>query len=151
MNIQELLDKLALEPDPLGEAIPRSHNPPIEKPRNLPVPPEILEEAQRLNRAAADAEAASESLRRPAAPEVSVPSYSPAPETSFVALQTNFNSFPPDTHGAVGPDKITTMLNTQVRFQDRNGANLGTMGLRSFWSRASVQSPLRPPCSLRSL
>src|SRR5688572_29639458 len=39
---------------------------------------------------------------------------SPAPTVSFQALPDNNTSIPPDTHGAVGPNHVMTVLNTQV-------------------------------------
>jgi hypothetical protein len=65
---------------------------------------------------------------------------SPAPASSFVALQDNISSIPPDTHGAVGPGHLMTTLNSQVRIQDRNGANLSTVSLSSFWSSVNLGS-----------
>ena len=44
------------------------------------------------------------------------------PASSFQALFDNNTRFPPDTHGAVGLDHIMTVLNTQIRIQDRVGS-----------------------------
>ncbi|HUZ07760.1 MAG TPA: hypothetical protein VMV89_09770, partial [Candidatus Paceibacterota bacterium] len=46
---------------------------------------------------------------------------SPAPATSFQGLGDNNTLTPPDTDGAVGPNNVMTMLNTQVRIQNRSG------------------------------
>ncbi|HKQ52672.1 MAG TPA: proprotein convertase P-domain-containing protein, partial [Pyrinomonadaceae bacterium] len=43
-------------------------------------------------------------------------------------------SIPPDTHGAVGPSHLMVTLNTQIRIQNRAGANLSTVSLDSFWA-----------------
>lgn len=59
---------------------------------------------------------------------------SPEPLTSFQALPDGLNSIPPDTHGAVGPNHLMAVLNTQVRVQDRNGTALSTVTLNGFWS-----------------
>ena len=59
---------------------------------------------------------------------------SPSPANSFLALQDNISSIPPDTHGAAGPNHLMTTLNSQVRIQNRSGTNLSTVSLNSFWS-----------------
>src|SRR5882672_2535186 len=65
---------------------------------------------------------------------------SPAPASSFLALPDDNTALPPDTHGTVGPNHLMTVLNTQVRIQDRTGAILGsTVPMDSFW--ASLGSP----------
>src|SRR5216683_2635686 len=43
---------------------------------------------------------------------------SPAPASNFQALPDDNTAIPPDTHGAVGPNHLMTVLNTQVRVQD---------------------------------
>jgi len=53
---------------------------------------------------------------------------------NFEALPDNNTAIPPDTHGAAGPSHLMTMLNTQVRIQDKTGANLSTVSLSSFWT-----------------
>ncbi|MBU6283563.1 hypothetical protein KGQ64_15090 [bacterium] len=52
----------------------------------------------------------------------------------FEALPDDNTRVPPDTGGAVGPAHLVTMLNTQVRIQDRTGADLGTVSLATFWT-----------------
>ncbi|MEW6511195.1 MAG: T9SS type A sorting domain-containing protein [Bacteroidota bacterium] len=52
----------------------------------------------------------------------------------FEALPDNNGVYPPDTHGAAGPSHLMTMLNTQVRIQDKTGAVISTVFLGSFWS-----------------
>jgi alpha-tubulin suppressor-like RCC1 family protein len=59
---------------------------------------------------------------------------SPPPTAGFDAIEDNFSATPPDTNGAVGPNDIMTPLNSQVRIQDRNGHNLQTVDLQTFWS-----------------
>ncbi|MCC6444756.1 MAG: hypothetical protein IT210_15015, partial [Armatimonadetes bacterium] len=64
---------------------------------------------------------------------------SPAPASSFLALEDDDTSIPPDTHGAVGPNHLMVTLNTQVRIQNRSGGVISTVSLGSFW--ASLGSP----------
>ena len=64
---------------------------------------------------------------------------SPLPSASFQALLDNGQYVPPDTMGAVGPNHIVTMLNSQVRIQTKQGAILSTADLNSFW--ASLGNP----------
>ena len=64
---------------------------------------------------------------------------SPPPAQSFQAvLDTvgqpyNDESFPPDVAGAVGPNHLMTMLNTDVRIQDRLGHTNLTISLSNWW------------------
>jgi hypothetical protein len=62
---------------------------------------------------------------------------SPGPTiASFQALPDNNTAIPPDTHGAVGPTHVMTVLNTQVNVQTRSGAAVSgwPMGLDAFWA-----------------
>lgn len=59
---------------------------------------------------------------------------SPAPDTSFHAMEDNGSSIPPDVNGTVGPDHLMVTLNTGVRIQDREGRNLFSTSLGTFWS-----------------
>lgn len=54
----------------------------------------------------------------------------------FAALGDDNTRIPPDTMGAVGPSHLVTMLNTQVRVQDKDGGVLGTVSLTAFWTTA---------------
>ena len=58
----------------------------------------------------------------------------PAPRSSFLALEDNDRAIPPDTQGTVGPNHLMTTLNSQVRIQSRFGANISTVSLRQFWT-----------------
>jgi uncharacterized protein (TIGR03437 family) len=79
--------------------------------------------------------------RRSPAPRVS-PMLPTAPATvsptfnGFLALADNFRAVPPDTGGAVGPQHLVTMLNTQVVIQSRTGAVRDNypITLNAFWS-----------------
>jgi hypothetical protein len=54
---------------------------------------------------------------------------SPPVATDFAALGDNSRAIPPDTHGAVGPNDLMVMLNTQVRVQSRTGTTRSTVPL----------------------
>jgi hypothetical protein len=76
---------------------------------------------------------AAPALKTPLAPSAPLVA-SPAPSSSFMALDDNNYSIPPDTHGAVGPNHLMTTLNSQVRIQNRSGGVISTVSLNSFWS-----------------
>jgi hypothetical protein len=64
-------------------------------------------------------------------------SYPPAPFVSFQGLNDDNTFTPPDTQGAVGPNHVVTMLNTQVRIQNRLGTtNYLTKSLFNWWTNA---------------
>jgi hypothetical protein len=64
---------------------------------------------------------------------------SPTPQVSFQALADDNTWFPADTHGAVGPGHVLTMLNTQVRIQTRTGSNIaGPVSLSNWWTTAGA-------------
>ena len=69
---------------------------------------------------------------------------SPPPAISFQALLDNNTVIPPDTHGAVGPDHVMTVLNSQVRIQDRAGIILSTVALDLFWLPVGFVSAFDP-------
>ncbi len=54
--------------------------------------------------------------------------------TNFRALNSNFTSYPPDVHGAVGFDHLVTTLNTQIRIQTKDSNIISTVALTSFWN-----------------
>ncbi len=87
--------------------------------------------------------AASDELREPRAPAVSL---DPPPllARDFLALPDNGASIPPDTHGAVGWDKVMTVLNTEVRVQDRLGGVDSTVSLNGFWGGVSTAGVFDP-------
>lgn len=70
---------------------------------------------------------------------------SPAPAVSFLGLADNFVRLPPDTHGAVGLSNVVTMLNTEVRIQDRSGNVIVTTNLSGFWNGVGVYSNITDP------
>src|SRR5260370_19418699 len=69
---------------------------------------------------------------------------SPGPASSFLALPDDNTAPPPDTHGAVGPNHLMTVLNTQIRIQDRTGAVLRTASMDSFWASLGNPSAFDP-------
>jgi hypothetical protein len=54
--------------------------------------------------------------------------------SSFQALADSGVTIPPDTMGAVGPNHLVTMLNSQVRIQNKSGGILGTVSLSTFFT-----------------
>ena len=99
-------------------------------------PREIYEPERAIRRrntaaAAAGATAVREPATLPAAPALIPPVYN-----GFQALGDNFTAIPPDTQGAVGPQDLVTMLNTQVTIQSRTGTvRQGyPITLNAFWS-----------------
>src|SRR5882762_5520325 len=78
----------------------------------------------------------------PTAPAETGPApLSPAPASSFQALPDGITSIPPDTHGAVGPNHLMTVLNTQIRIQDRAGNVLSTVSMDGFWASLDTLNP----------
>ncbi len=73
-------------------------------------------------------------LFEPAAPQAGFQLNSPSPAASFLALEDNNASIPPDTHGSAGPNALMVTLNTQVRIMNRTGGVTSTVALNSFWS-----------------
>src|SRR2546430_1846138 len=69
---------------------------------------------------------------------------SPTPASSFLALADDTTAIPPDTHGAVGPNHLMTVLNTQVRIQNRTGVVLSTVSLDFFWASLGNPSAFDP-------
>jgi uncharacterized delta-60 repeat protein len=62
-----------------------------------------------------------------------LPLPSPSPTIDFNAIDDNQTVIPPDTHGAVGPNHVMTVLNSQVRIQNRTGGTISTVDLNTFW------------------
>ena len=53
--------------------------------------------------------------------------------SGFPALDDNLTANPPDTHGAVGPNHIMTVLNSEILIQTRDGRPLGRLILEDFF------------------
>ena len=112
--------------NPSIPAAPTKTNPPKPIPDDLPMP------AIAPKTDAPTKSAASGVQTEPLGP-------SPTPATTFQALTDNNTSLPPDTHGAVGPNHVMTVLNTQYRIQTRSGQTVSTVSDDTFW--ASLNSP----------
>jgi hypothetical protein len=63
----------------------------------------------------------------------------------FLGLGDNFTAIPPDTQGAVGPNHVVTILNTQVLIQSRNGAAQANFPETSATRLTLVFSTTSPP------
>ena len=103
--------------------------------------PKVVREPGRAPRnktVAVEAAAAQDGVTEPSAPSTGTQPLvaSPAPASSFRALEDNDTAIPPDTHGAVGPNHLMVVLNTQIRIQTRAGATLSTVPTDTFWSAA---------------
>jgi hypothetical protein len=58
---------------------------------------------------------------------------------NFLALSDNSAVIPPDTIGAVGPNHVMTMLNSEVRIQTKDGDLVGdTVSLYEWWNHPPV-------------
>jgi cysteine-rich repeat protein len=68
------------------------------------------------------------------APGVALLPAPPVVGPSFQALADNGSVIPPDTNGAVGPSHVMTMLNSQVRIQNKMGGIISTVSLSTFWT-----------------
>jgi hypothetical protein len=129
-------ESILIEPSPLPPAGIRApaaartraitHGP---APRNLPIPPgaPVFLEPQ---------------LPVAATPPMPI---SPAPASSFLALGDDATMIPPDTQGAVGPDRLMVAANSQVRIQMRDGSVVNTYSLNSFFGSASGGSGVYDP------
>ena len=56
------------------------------------------------------------------------------PSLTFQAIYDNSTYIPPDTHGAVGPSHVMTMLNSQTRIQNKSGTITSTVTTAAFWT-----------------
>ncbi len=121
VNFSKLASKEALSPSVYKE--PKVIREPGSRPRNRAVPVE------------GEVEAAKDQPEPSAAvPGITPQIASPALASSFKALEDSNTSIPPDTHGAVGPNHLMVVLNTQIRIQTRTGAAISTATLDSFFS-----------------
>ena len=103
---------------------PQAQQAPAEMPF-MPLPEPRSISGGDLRRNAADATNAPAQLQATNIPPVQV---------DFQAIPDNFTTIPPDTHGAVGPGHVMTMLNSQVRIQGRTGGTISTVSLGTFWT-----------------
>ena len=86
---------------------------------------------RRRNSAKASGTPARQPATAPTAAATVIPNFS-----GFQGLADNFTAIPPDTEGAVGPQHVVTMLNTQVMIHSRSGAPRANfpISLNGFWS-----------------
>ena len=122
VNFAELANQQSLLP-----AVPLKEPKVIREPGG---PGPLLKRRAAASVDATDAAQAPDSFVEPNAPLVA----SPAPASTFKALEDNNTSIPPDTHGAVGPNHLMVVLNTQIRIQNRTGTTISTVSLDSFWA-----------------
>jgi hypothetical protein len=96
----------------LDEVAKRRENrvPPIAPPRNIHGPKSV----PRTRRSAPRPQ-------RTPVPLAITTANAPVSYTGFLGLFANFTAVPPDTTGAVGPQHVVTMLNTQMHIQSRIG------------------------------
>jgi hypothetical protein len=121
VDLRELALEAAMSPVPETEE--ERDEPPLRPPR-LPVPPGVPLRIE---------------PRHPRAEAIESPRLaSPPLASSFAALPDNGTAVPPDTDGAVGPQHLVTILNTEMRVQDRSGKALVTMSFAMFWSKVSA-------------
>src|SRR6266699_1439249 len=107
--------------------------------------PKVIHSPMPGPREPADGVSPSRDGSRAAAPEEAGPApLSPAPASNFQAVLDNNTAIPPDTHGAVGPSHLMTVLNSQIRIQDRTGFALSTVSLNSFWASLGNPSAFDP-------
>jgi len=104
-------------------------------PREAPRPQRLLRVAQpKAAVAVANGAAAAFEPRTAVSPDT------PRMLSGFAALDDNLTATPPDTHGAVGPNHVMTVLNSEVQIQDRQGRRLSRVILEDFWR---AHSPVR--------
>src|SRR5258708_24326592 len=77
---------------------------------------------------------------------------SPPPSQTFLAQEhepevcTGTFAIPPDTMGAVGPDKLFVNVNSNYRVQDKTtGAALSTVSIDPFWASSAASGVFDPP------
>jgi uncharacterized protein (TIGR03437 family) len=105
--------------------------------RSQTAPREIFEPERALHKRI-NAEKLSQVATAPQEPETLPAAAAMVPPifTGFQGLADTFTAIPPDTMGAVGPQHVVTMLNTQFSIQSRNGVvRQGyPITLNAFWS-----------------
>jgi cysteine-rich repeat protein len=112
---------------------------PVVAPRMRPFPPEEL------------IGSLPDASPMPGAARLAAPPFGLVPRAAsigggFQALPDPGFVIPPDTMGAVGPAHVMTMLNSQVRIQNKMGGIVSTVLLDSFWTLGTglVGDPFDP-------
>ncbi|MHB8519847.1 MAG: Ig-like domain-containing protein [Limisphaerales bacterium] len=98
------------------------------------------------------ARAVGESMSLPAQPDpvaglesgAASSGFVPELSTNFLALIDNHTAAPPDTMGAVGPNHLMVILNSEVAFQTRQGQYLNKISLQHFWASLGYTSGYDP-------
>lgn len=111
-----------------AEAVKESGEP-LREPRVVPPPGTLLQRGRPVPES--QIAKPDEQVIPPVRPTRAV--LSPLPNTNFLALLDNGRVIPPDTNGAVGPNHVMTVLNSDARIQDRAGNVLSTIPVRAFW------------------
>lgn len=70
--------------------------------------------------------------------------FDPELSTNFLALIDNHTAVPPDTMGAVGPNHLMVILNSEVAVQTRQGQYLSKLSLQHFWGSLGYTSVYDP-------
>ena len=70
---------------------------------------------------------------------------SPNPAQNFQAIDDTGNNIPPDTMGAVGPDKIFVNVNGRYRVLDKaTGTTISTVTISNFWTATGASGVFDP-------
>jgi hypothetical protein len=122
VNVSTLSRKEALAPPRIEKEIDEAEEvePPEEIPQSMPVPAGAPSSTEK--------NAAQQSITG-----TGTNLTSPAVSTSFLASDDT-GRFPPDTHGAVGPNHLVVVHNGRVRIQNRSGSIVSTVSLVGFWA-----------------
>ena len=118
---------------------PREEHAPLPMPENRVLPPgfSVPESVKQQAQSRTDEAAPVGPLAKSSPAPTPLPPSPPA-NPSFLALLDNLNLaggpiIPPDTEGAVGPRHIMTALNSEIRFQRRDGSEIFTIPTANFW------------------
>jgi hypothetical protein len=76
--------------------------------------------------------------------EAAATAFTPLLRTNFPGLIDNHTAIPPDTQGAVGPEHLMVVLNTEVAVQNRQGKELSRVSLGQFWSALGTYAVYDP-------
>jgi hypothetical protein len=121
VNVATLSRKETLAPPRIEKEIGESEEvePPEEIPQSMPVPAGVPSSTEKST-----AQSITSTVTNLSSPTVSA---------SFLASDDS-GRFPPDTHGAVGPNHLVVVHNGRVRIQNRAGNVVSTVSLVGFWS-----------------
>lgn len=128
LNFVEAAKQAALRPRPAERRV----IPFMRGPTSFPVPEDAVM-----------APPAPSALAPPPGPGVSFLT-SPSAALSFEGLGDDGMHIPPDTTGAVGLNHLMVTLNSEVRIQNRQGAEMSKMTLESFWSSTGATGTFDP-------